>query len=649
MTKLSILALAATCTFAARAERVLCFDAQASRAKVQIVQRRDDWLGSCGQEVGESERYFEADRAVELIVLNRRILSGFSVTVDKVIQLAGLAGEIRGIDDAASLSLTAPALLGPPAKGGKAASTIRVEALTIDAIIGQFLDEKNLYQPRITLRQQASELEDGFLSIKADLTDLRLKIVDALGRRTCPGEAPEPAVFPVQACLTDFRDAIRREYPKARYMNSDETKFLADLDTTSRRLADMRRLREKLVALALPATITQIEGNVETFAAKAAQFERNLEVVDAAARGFDLLRDKGRDYRRDLKNAELEVQLKTKLKVGSELVVDETELNGIVKKYAAYSEEALAKAEAEIKSLSGEMVAMRGSAATQKKSARDLLDDERGEFRKIEPALQVINQVAASLIEKVNQVGSTARIGEPFQGNSRIEFSQTGNLRVYYTLSETDGFRPLRFEGPAAGAPAGGAVTPAGAAVNSAAARPVASGSFEVHKFSQATVMAGFVISSLARQTFAVRSRPKADKPTESENYIVRSDRQPQLHYVLGLNWYPGGRAYRKDTFPGALKGSKRWFPGILGGVSMNEAYNYFIGPSFEPVLGITFGGGLHYGRQTELQEGIKVDMTVTGSDAPIRNRMRPGAFGTIGLDLNLFTRIFGKVTGVGK
>ena len=88
---------------------------------------------------------------------------------------------------------------------------------------------------------------------------------------------------------------------------------------------------------------------------------------------------------------------------------------------------------------------------------------------------------------------------------------------------------------------------------------------------------------------------------------------------------------------------------GPMGAISVNRASNFFFGGFFEPVLGVQFAAGANFGSEKTLQRNFQfgAPAEVTG-DFPTYDKRTTGWFVTAGLDLGIFRKIFGKVTGIG-
>lgn len=115
------------------------------------------------------------------------------------------------------------------------------------------------------------------------------------------------------------------------------------------------------------------------------------------------------------------------------------------------------------------------------------------------------------------------------------------------------------------------------------------------------------------------------------------------------------GNKQPRDTFPGAT--GSRWFCkvhawqcfGVMGAASVTKVNDYFLGVFFETKLGIQLSTGANFGVKTLLEApykfGTPVDITGT---FPARDVRATGEFVSAGLDLGIFRKVFGKLTGVG-
>jgi hypothetical protein len=67
-----------------------------------------------------------------------------------------------------------------------------------------------------------------------------------------------------------------------------------------------------------------------------------------------------------------------------------------------------------------------------------------------------------------------------------------------------------------------------------------------------------------------------------------------------------------------------------------------------EPVIGVQLGGGANFGTQSTLQTAYKFGMPADSLAIFRPMKSMSGGFLSVGLDLAIFRKIFGKVTGIG-
>jgi hypothetical protein len=82
--------------------------------------------------------------------------------------------------------------------------------------------------------------------------------------------------------------------------------------------------------------------------------------------------------------------------------------------------------------------------------------------------------------------------------------------------------------------------------------------------------------------------------------------------------------------------------------VSGNALNNYFLGLAWEPSLGFNFGFGAHSGTETRLQAPYQLNSAIPSSSVLTYDKRITKLFVMAGFDLQIFRKIFGKVTGVG-
>jgi hypothetical protein len=190
----------------------------------------------------------------------------------------------------------------------------------------------------------------------------------------------------------------------------------------------------------------------------------------------------------------------------------------------------------------------------------------------------------------------------------------------------------------------------------------VYSGSFDVHKFYRANIVAGFFVSSLKNRPYGLTNNGQA---TSSSNItyvtVVGEPYRPQFHAFVGINIY----LWERDVFPGQLSKqgpfwSKKnhgwlngyWNPGVMVGYGVDSANNYLVGLNWEMKWGINVGGGLHIGQEAFLQPGIVPGVTQlpsTTTAPPTFNKTSYGYYGSLGFDLAVMKAALGQLFGGGS
>jgi hypothetical protein len=128
------------------------------------------------------------------------------------------------------------------------------------------------------------------------------------------------------------------------------------------------------------------------------------------------------------------------------------------------------------------------------------------------------------------------------------------------------------------------------------------------------------------------------------------------MNVILGVDVYfkshdtfydvPGYHAQKDNRTPLAQILQRT---GIMGAVSANKANNWFLGGFYEPVLGFQIASGINLGKEKQLQSNFTFNTPVDmAGDFPTQDKTVKKLFISAGLDLGLFRKIFGKITGVG-
>jgi hypothetical protein len=313
-------------------------------------------------------------------------------------------------------------------------------------------------------------------------------------------------------------------------------------------------------------------------------------------------------------------------------------------------------------------------------------------------AIAGLNAAQSRLLSRVNYIYDQSEVREPLP--KQIDISgHPGNLVVYYTIRRIDNFQrysvapvqgpssstaaaaqgtalppPAAAAPPAAPAASGSATTTTTAnttvspsssttAVTSTTTAPAASaaapagtvvarGSFEVHDLFHANVVAAVAFSTLKDQSVTSQAEPQSCAGTALTpdpncfSAVVRNSFR--WAPIVGLDYYFRPR----DSFPRPNWLCPRdWLQclGVMGAASATKANDYFVGPFFEPALGVQFAAGVNFGTRTVLQSPYKANTPVDITGAfPTNDQRGTGFFVSAGLDLGIFRKVFGKFTGIG-
>jgi hypothetical protein len=190
----------------------------------------------------------------------------------------------------------------------------------------------------------------------------------------------------------------------------------------------------------------------------------------------------------------------------------------------------------------------------------------------------------------------------------------------------------------------------------------VTRGTFYVHDLYKANVVAAFAYSWAKDHNIVKQPQPSAcggttGNPDTNCFSPLLNNSSSQLNLILGVDYY----FHPRDTFydlPGTQitgapkRSTQEWLlqsTGIMGALSATKGNNWFLGLFLEPVLGVQVGAGANFTSESRLQKnfqfGVPVDMT---ADFPTQDARVTKPFISVGLDLGLFRKIFGKLTGIG-
>jgi hypothetical protein len=293
--------------------------------------------------------------------------------------------------------------------------------------------------------------------------------------------------------------------------------------------------------------------------------------------------------------------------------------------------------------------------------------------RELPRQVEQINIKQSNLLARANEIYDNSEVTVPL--DKAIDLGgNTGNLRVYFTLYETETFprfaippstttNPVIAATPVAPAPA----VPPAQGTNPAPAQPsgtpVTSGMFEVHDRYKATIVAAFAFSPNLKEgsikTMAVTTGMATGSTTQNPipcttaapcTQVVSTSGPAHSSVIVGLSYHLWGY----DTFPGAYSWKKptqalKQAFGIFGGLSVQNLNDYYAGVDFQIAHGLQLIGGANIYRQSSLAPGFTTGGIYPGTpDFTGPQRWTKGAYFGLGLNLSIFRKAFGSVTGLG-
>jgi hypothetical protein len=288
-----------------------------------------------------------------------------------------------------------------------------------------------------------------------------------------------------------------------------------------------------------------------------------------------------------------------------------------------------------------------------------------------------INTLQSQVLSRTNEIYDRSIVPTPVRKQLDIGGNK-GNLLVYYTVRKVETFPrfavpPVTEQGqatapslPVAPVPATSTTAAASAstttttsatspasttAVDTSSGVMVAHGVVQVHDRYKATMVAMFGFSGNGTQNFtstAVSSGTASDGTTActSSNPCTQiSVSQGAAHsaVLVGFSFHP----YGYDTYPHFHQGLKhRW--GIMGGLSVLSFNDYFAGPDLQIAHGIQVALGVNVYQQDKLNPIYMNNGIYPGTPTFTAQHWTTGVFGGIGLNLSIFRKAFGSVTGIG-
>jgi hypothetical protein len=634
-------------------QRVLLIKAESADKRACVAVKDDEGHYQC-----DANAFFEWEKGVELVVVHRQFETDYVVQVENVIEVA--RNSIRGLEEVANLTISSPTLatIPPPAKGGIAGTELKPADF-----LAMLLDEAQADRPMMMLQSEIADLQRQYDEARMNMAALD-KVYSHLtapaSGTDCRSTGGDPTLQTVLGCLKRQQDAMDSHED----LLSNEMLFRSLRRETKDQIDLVAALQSAITRTDLPGTIVRVDAALTQLEQSRQTILSDLTAAVQAAVLYQKTADD--DTLQHLRRDQLRVLFRTQLKADD--VVDAAEINSLVNAYvAALRRQGFARRQAQ---------ALQTFAEQQRGQIEDWpLKRVRGRFRAIERGVQLdlpntvaeVNAAQSRLVETMNYIYDHSAVPVPLRKLVDLSAHTGKNVLATYAIFRTEGFARYQIVTPlvasnASAAPASAVVAmpppslaaDTGSTTTTAAStgtptpspappgEPVARGTFAVHNFDRASVVAAFVATTLRDVTWGKRTETTADGKTITAPFAAT--REMQQHFFLGIDYYLRPR----DSFPGAKQASRLSQLGVLGGISITHLNNFFAGLAWEPILGINLGLGLHFGTETALQPPAAEHTALTSDTVPTYEQRRTGAFFTLGLDVEVFRKVFGKVIGIG-
>lgn len=593
-----------------------------------------------------------------VVVRNGRFGARYGKISCSVTDLGTGIFEPRGLSDVAPISL---ASLGTPVPhGGRLPSTITVAALNPVALLQQLIDPAQMNQPRITLMSQRDELDLARAGLANELTSTQASVAQVTGvapavttPAACNAVSGAPSVLPLTACanLTQTTTLTPAAWTPVAFDTARR-----EIDT---RVNDLATLRTTIDAYAFDRALEGYENELSQLEGKYNTLRQNLNLVEATLKTFtspaatppfaaafpgpltaiqkaEVVRQLRAQYAKVLEDDQINAlaeQLETTLSsrpFRDRLAATAQDLNAFVnaeKLTGGASDANRTARQADAATLRASILAMRGQVA-------------------------VLNGRFATMFATINNAYFTTPDLTVVTETFSVPLDTNHNGRAHCSITPSETFKPYRFDSsalPKAGAQAlvlPGAPQPQASGSSDPTQMPRNTFTFEIHRYYRANIVGGFVFSNLRKQAFGVTTQERTKSDGSKESVIVAKgtdDQRPSPFYLVGLNYYFKPR----DSFRLAGQNRTDWTPGVLFGVGLTDTKQFFVGPNFEPTLGIDLSLGVHWGEQEQLQLDVKPNDTVLPAGTtvpPTRKVMTPAFYVMFGFDVNLFRRFMGQL-----
>jgi hypothetical protein len=652
----------------------------------------------------------------QLRIVRRKFLTRYSFFVDKVTPIQNFP--IEDLNEAANLTTPIPSSTAAVSKGVAPKGLATSGSLTLRSaqdLIAELLNPATSSNPVselasdwVVVKREAENVRNDARAFQATWMSIQGPAM-AVDEHACRPAYGAPTLTSVRACLNaQWTFETSGTFDDGLAIYSDEDKFRTLIVRDNDAIA-MVTLLGSVLAQQTPALSNQLsafDGDLASLRADMNTLAGNMQAMQDA---LGLLES----MTREMTKAQIKLRLIQALNGGTKPVLDDAELNRLTDEYYRFMQTGagrtdLGRTRSAIRLLwlEGLRQANETLSAAQNFAAPLFNDDRPCPADEVTTLIKLgcladkvdaryssvleqdhlqlktdlpdyvasINALQSKLLARANEIYDKSQVAVALDRPIDLG-GQSGNLRVYFTLYETETFprfampssltassvvaaTPVTVTNPTPPAPATTATTtppqPSGT--------PVTSGVLEVHDRYKATMVAAFAFSPGVSEISIKTNTVTTGMATGStaQNPIPCTVAAPctqvlttgPIHssVILGMSFHPGGY----DTFPGAFSWNQprkalKQAVGIFGGLSVQNLNDYYFGADLQIAHGLQFMGGLNFFRQGRLAPGFTSGGIYPGTPSftGAQQWTHGGYFG-LGLNLSIFRKAFGSVTGLG-
>jgi hypothetical protein len=652
--------------------------------------------------------YLVQGKRAQFRVVNRKFFSDYSINIDGVTQLKQIA--IQDLDEAANLQTPIQSLVSAAPKGAAPKGLSTAGQLTLRSaqdLLAELVDEGKASNPASELQSDALIVEREAHKVKAEYLALNetWDVIDGASgpTRDCQASLGAPTLSSTVDCLEHLNSQEREGIWSGTGPFGTASPGTAshgtedDFRSLTIKIGDAITLIKALssalqqISSTLSSQFSALDGDLAQWKADLNTLRGNLGAAADAGRAYNDLSMKkgGEKVLSDLRRAQIKLKLMQDLNGGAgaaKPVLDDAELNQLVGAFSHQSGSAIEVTNEQAKALTREIHDIASRQITPPQGSGDVLqyyflhflEIVANQTRAADTSLydaQVhlavhlpemvdrINARQSQVLARANEIYDHSAVPEPL--DKVIDLSKnSGNLRVYFTVRRVDVFPRynvpvITVQGSAPPPvlspppPATTTTSPPPTSQDMSSGTVVAHGSFEVHDFYRATVVAAFTFSTIKNQTVASRSitsgqandgTPCTPAAPCSQPFLDKGSSIPSV--VVGLNYYFSRLGH--DTFPGARNSTSQKM-GVFGGLSADRLNSYLIGIGYQPTEALQLTTGFHAVSQDNISGSYSPNQVYPGTPSfGGKSTWSEGAYFGVGLNLSIFRKVFGSVTGLG-